>query len=138
VGIPKIENFKMRAIESACLKCRDMNANPPHPPQPPSTPIAAPPDEELCLMGVNGLAEFMDFVRTRAVDGAKFDRGDLAEMWRAAAEVFAALQTSEAGAADHPKGVATFGVGAGPREVAGRLAVFSADVLSGAGGVWHG
>ncbi len=103
VGIPKIENFKMRAIESACLKCRDMNANPPHPPQPPSTPIAAPPDEELCLMGVNGLAEFMDFVRTRAVDGAKFDRGDLAEMWRAAAEVFAALQTSEAGAADHPK-----------------------------------
>lgn len=86
-----------------------MNAHPrpaPQPRTPPTSPLAPAPvvhDEELCLMGVTGLAEFMDFVRTRAVDGAVLERGDLADMWRGAARAFEALQTSEAGVADQPK-----------------------------------
>ncbi len=54
-------------------------------------------------MGVTGLAAFIDFARTRSVDGGTLDRGDLAQMWRDAADVFAELQTREAGVADHPK-----------------------------------
>ncbi len=59
-------------------------------------------DEELCLLGVTRLADFIEFVRTRVIDGHDIDTGLLVDMWRKAADVFAGLQTSEAGAADKP------------------------------------
>ena len=59
-------------------------------------------DEELCLVGVTRLADFIDFVRKRAIGGQDMDRGELADQWRDAAAVFKELQISEAGAADKP------------------------------------
>lgn len=59
-------------------------------------------DEELCLMGVTRLADFLDFVRKRAVGGPEMDKGDIVAMWRDAAKVFENLQASEAGVADKP------------------------------------
>lgn len=60
------------------------------------------PDEELCLLGVTRLPDFIEFVRQKAVDGRDIDEGMLVDMWRSAASVFAGLQASEAGAADKP------------------------------------
>ena len=53
-------------------------------------------------MGVTRLADFIAFVRKRAIGGTNMDRGELADRWRDAAEVFKKLQVSEAGAADKP------------------------------------
>lgn len=54
-------------------------------------------------MGATRMADFIDFVRERAVGGMEMDQGDLADMWREASVVFNALQTTEAGAADKPQ-----------------------------------
>ncbi|MES2510328.1 MAG: hypothetical protein V4625_10385 [Pseudomonadota bacterium] len=59
-------------------------------------------DEELCLMGVTRLADFLDFVRKRAVGGPDMDKGELVAIWRDASKVFDGLQTTEAGVADKP------------------------------------
>lgn len=72
------------------------------PPLPPSPRQVDPTDEEICLMGATRLADFLDFVSKRAVGGHDMDRGDLAALWRDAAEVYESLQTSEHGAADQP------------------------------------
>lgn len=75
----------------------------------PKPPLPAAPrpvqvlDQELCLMGATRMSDFIDFVRERAIGGRDMDRGDLAQMWRDASEVFNALQTSEAGAGDKPQ-----------------------------------
>ncbi|MES2401527.1 MAG: hypothetical protein V4573_16170 [Pseudomonadota bacterium] len=60
-------------------------------------------DEELCLMGVTRLADFLDFVRKRAVGGQDLDKGELVDIWREASKVFVGLQESEAGVADKPE-----------------------------------
>ncbi len=54
-------------------------------------------------MGATRMADFIDFVRERAIGGRDMDRGDLADMWREASVVFNELQTTEAGAADAPQ-----------------------------------
>ncbi len=59
-----------------------------------------PVDQEVCLLGVTRLSDFIEFVREKAVDGRDIDEGMLVEIWRKAAVVFAGLQVSEAGAAD--------------------------------------
>lgn len=59
-------------------------------------------DEELCLLGVTRLPDFIEFVRARTIDGHDIDQGLLVDMWRKAAGVFTKLQASEAGAADKP------------------------------------
>jgi hypothetical protein len=75
----------------------------------PKPPLPAAPrpvqalDEELCLMGATRMADFIDFVRERAIGGPDMDQGDLADMWRDASVVFNELQTTEAGAADKPE-----------------------------------
>lgn len=76
---------------------------PKSPPLTGQTSAAAEADEALCLIGVTRLADFIAFVRERTVGGRDRDKGDLADMWRKAAKVFEALQTSEAGAADAPQ-----------------------------------
>ncbi len=78
---------------------RTMMPTPPMPAAP--RPVDAT-DQELCLMGATRMADFIDFVRERAIGGRDMDPGDLADMWRDAAEVFHGLQTAEAGAADKP------------------------------------
>lgn len=77
-----------------------MMPNPPLPAAPRPVPAT---DQELCLMGVTRMADFIDFVRERAIGGREMDRGDLADMWREASVVFQELQTAEAGAADKPQ-----------------------------------
>lgn len=72
-------------------------------PAPPRPQPAAATDEELCLLGATRLADYLDFVRSRAVDGHDFDQGELAQDWRDAAKVYEGLQTTEAGAADKPE-----------------------------------
>lgn len=62
-----------------------------------------PVDQEVCLLGVTRLSDFIEFVREKAVDGRDIDEGMLVETWRKAAVVFAGLQVSEAGAADKPE-----------------------------------
>lgn len=79
---------------------RPMMPQPPLPAEP--RPVEAM-DQELCLMGVTRMADFIEFVRERAVGGRDMDQGDLADMWREAAVVFNTLQTTEAGAADKPQ-----------------------------------
>ncbi len=51
-------------------------------------------DEELCLLGVTRLAQFIDFVRHRTKDGIGRDDGEIADEWRAAANVYAKLQAA--------------------------------------------
>lgn len=70
----------------------------PAPPRP-----QAPADELLCLMGATRLADFIDFVRERAVNGRTLDKAELADDWRDASDVYDELETSEAGAADKPE-----------------------------------
>lgn len=60
-------------------------------------------DQEVCLLGVTRLPDFLEFVREKAVDGRDIDEGMLVDMWRKAAAVFAGLQVSEAGIADKPE-----------------------------------
>lgn len=54
-------------------------------------------------MGGTPLADFIDFVRDRAIGGRDLNRGDLAQLWRDANVIYQALQVSEAGAADKPE-----------------------------------
>ena len=74
----------------------------PTPPMPAAPRPVDATDQELCLMGATRMADFIDFVRERAIGGREMDPGDLADMWREAAQVFHDLQTAEAGAADKP------------------------------------
>ncbi len=60
-------------------------------------------DEELCLLGVTRLPDFIEFVRQKAVGGRQRDEGELVDVWRKAAGVFAGLQVSEGGVADKPE-----------------------------------
>jgi hypothetical protein len=71
------------------------------PPPRPTSPAAT--DQELCLLGATGLADFLSFVQKHAVGGRSMDAGELAQQWRDAAMVYEALQQSEAGAADKPE-----------------------------------
>ena len=71
-------------------------------PPPAATQPSQTADEALCLLGMTRLADFIAFVRKRAIGGGHMDRGALAEQWRNAAAVFKELQISEAGAADKP------------------------------------
>jgi hypothetical protein len=74
------------------------------PSSPPSRPqkraAQQPTDAELCLIGATRLQDFVDFVRQRARGGQRSVAGELADTWRQASRVYAALQTSEAGMAD--------------------------------------
>ena len=51
-------------------------------------------DEELCLLGVTRLAQYIDFVRHRTSGGEGRDDGEIADEWRAAADVYASLQAA--------------------------------------------
>jgi hypothetical protein len=93
-----------------------MMPNPPLPAAPRPVPAT---DQELCLMGVTRMADFIDFVRERAIGGREMDRGDLADMWREASVVFQELQTAEAGAADKPQILPPVRAFAGPCQQAG-------------------
>ena len=75
----------------------------PKPPMPAAPRPVDALDHELCLMGATRMSDFVEFVRERAIGGRDMDRGDLAQMWRDASEVFSALQTTEASAADKPQ-----------------------------------
>jgi len=74
----------------------------PKPPLPAAPQPAQNLDEELCLMGVTRMDDFIEFVHERAVGGREMARGELADMWRDAAAAYKDLQTAEAGAADKP------------------------------------
>ena len=73
-----------------------------------SSPAKVPPldakDRELCLIGATGLDDFINFVKERAIDGRQLDRGDLAQVWRQAAEVYKDLEKSEAGTGEAGRG----------------------------------
>jgi hypothetical protein len=60
-------------------------------------------DAELHLMGATRLGEFLQFVRQRAVGGRALNECDVADQWRAAAQHYEGLQTSQAGVADKPQ-----------------------------------
>ncbi len=49
-------------------------------------------DEELYLLGVNRLAQFIDFVQHRTVGGNQLDEADIADQWRGAADRYIDLQ----------------------------------------------
>lgn len=56
--------------------------------------------EMLWLLGQPKLADYLDFVRHRAVGGERADLAALTRAWRAASDRFQALQTEDAGAAE--------------------------------------
>ena len=60
-------------------------------------------DQELCLMGVTGLSEFVEFVQRRTLQGPDLDPVDIGDRWRRAAKVYEQLAISEAGAAEKPE-----------------------------------
>ncbi len=60
-------------------------------------------DAELHLMGATRLGEFLQFVRQRAIGGRERDECDVADLWRAAANHYKLLQTTQADAAQKPK-----------------------------------
>jgi hypothetical protein len=60
-------------------------------------------DQELCLMGVTRLSEFVDFVQRRTLQGPSLDPIDIGDRWRRAARVYEQLAISEAGAAEKPE-----------------------------------
>jgi hypothetical protein len=60
-------------------------------------------NQVLCLAGATRMADFISFIQKRTVGGRERDAGQLADMWREAAQVFEALQTTEAGLADAPE-----------------------------------
>ena len=57
-------------------------------------------DHELCLIGATRLSDFVDFVQQRSSQRPRPKTGDLADTWRAAAEVYRQLQIAEAGIAN--------------------------------------
>lgn len=56
--------------------------------------------EELWLLGQPALADFLDYVHRAVVGGEGMDRRGLIDAWRAANDVYHALETQEAGIAD--------------------------------------
>ena len=50
-------------------------------------------DEELCLLGVNRLGQFIDFVKYRTVGNHLLNDGDIADVWRTAADRYTHLKT---------------------------------------------
>jgi hypothetical protein len=60
-------------------------------------------DAELHLMGATRLGEFLQFVRQRAIGGRKRNECDVADLWRAAAKHYQALETTQAAIANKPK-----------------------------------
>lgn len=54
----------------------------------------------IWLLGQPHLADYLSFVETRVIDGAAIDKRMLADEWRAANDVYAELESSEAGIAD--------------------------------------
>lgn len=65
-----------------------------------TAPMTAPVREELWLLGQPALADFLDYVRRAVVGGGDMDRRGLIDAWRAANDVYHALETQEAGIAD--------------------------------------
>jgi hypothetical protein len=66
-------------------------------------PKAGSGNELVWLLGQPHLGDYLDFVRTKVVDGASVDPRRLADEWRAANDVYAKLEASEAGLADGTK-----------------------------------
>lgn len=66
------------------------------------TPVAgaAVEREELWLLGQPALADYLDYVERAVMGGAALDRRPLIDAWRAANDVYHALETEEAGLAD--------------------------------------
>ena len=56
--------------------------------------------EELWLLGQPALTDYLDYVRRAVVGGEAMDRRALIDAWRAANDVYHALETEEAGLAD--------------------------------------
>ena len=67
---------------------------------PGSTDAAASVREELWLLGQPALTDFLDYVQRAVVGGETIARRSLVDAWRAANDVYAELETSEAGIAD--------------------------------------
>ncbi len=61
---------------------------------------AAPSVDEVHLLGVPPLANYVDHVTRRAIDGREADESALIDQWRSAAQHYQRLQDSEAGLAD--------------------------------------
>ena len=57
-------------------------------------------DHELCLIGATRLSDFVDFVQQRSAVHPRPKTGDMADVWRKAADVYRELQISQAGIAD--------------------------------------
>ena len=62
--------------------------------------LKAQPAELVWLLGQPHLSEYLDFVATKVVGGDRLDARKLADEWRAANDVYADLEQSEAGIAD--------------------------------------
>lgn len=60
-------------------------------------------NEEIWLLGVPRLTDYVDFVKYRTLGGRDADEGELIEQWRVAARRYRQLETTEAGAADEPE-----------------------------------
>ena len=54
----------------------------------------------IWLLGQPHLGDYLSFVDTRVIGGKAMDKRALADEWRAANDVYAALEASEAGIAD--------------------------------------
>lgn len=63
-------------------------------------PKAGSGNELVWLLGQPHLGDYLDFVRTKVVDGGAIDPRMLADEWRAANDIYAELEASEAGLAD--------------------------------------
>src|SRR5687768_6977504 len=59
--------------------------------------------ELVWLLGQPQLSDYLDFVKTKVIGGAEVDARALADEWRAANDVYAELERSEAGLADQTK-----------------------------------
>lgn len=64
------------------------------------TAVSTPAREELWLLGQPSLTDFLDYVRRAVVGGEDMDRRGLIDAWRAANDVYHALETEEEGIAD--------------------------------------
>ena len=63
-------------------------------------PKAGSGNELVWLLGQPHLGDYLDFVRAKVIGGADIDPRRLADEWRAANDVYAELESSEAGLAD--------------------------------------
>ena len=74
--------------------------------------------ELVWLLGQPQLSDYLDFVRTKVVGGAELNQRELAAEWRAANDIYAELETSEAGLADQ---IRTKAIGRAVKPLAARL-----------------